>query len=154
MASRGWIAVDLDATLAHYDEWKGPAHIGPPIPAMVARVRAWLAAGHEVRIFTARVGPQPGDEAQLARAAIEAWSAHHLGVVLPVTATKDFTMLELWDDRAVQVVPNTGLRVDGCPACALYPDEPAGACPDALAGAGDCAEAARYLQAIATWRPT
>lgn len=31
-----------------------------------------------------------------------------IGRELPVTATKDFAMIELWDDRAVQVRMNTG----------------------------------------------
>lgn len=54
MSNKGWIGVDLDGTLAHYDGWKGPEHIGAPIPAMVERVKAWLAEGKEVRISTAR----------------------------------------------------------------------------------------------------
>jgi len=37
---RPWIGVDLDGTLAHYDGWKGPTHIGAPIHKMVQRVRA------------------------------------------------------------------------------------------------------------------
>ena len=36
---RGWIGVDLDATLAYYDGFKGPEHIGEPIPQMVDRVK-------------------------------------------------------------------------------------------------------------------
>ena len=40
------------------------------------------------------------------------WCQAHLGRVLPVTCVKDFGMVELWDDRAVQVVPNDGRRVD------------------------------------------
>lgn len=27
----------------------------------------------------------------------------------------DFAMVELWDDRCVQVIPNTGKRADGKP---------------------------------------
>lgn len=38
VAMFGWIGVDLDATLAHYDRWTGGA-IGEPIPTMVARVK-------------------------------------------------------------------------------------------------------------------
>jgi len=53
--SNGWIGVDLDGTLAYYDEWRGLYHIGEPIPAMVDRVKRWLAEGRDVRIFTARV---------------------------------------------------------------------------------------------------
>jgi hypothetical protein len=111
----GWIGVDLDGTLAEYTHWRGNAHIGPPVPRMVRRVKDWLAAGRDVRVFTARVGPQgsPGDVAR-AREAIAAWCREHVGRTLPVTAIKDFTMVELWDDRCVQVVPNTGQRMDGC----------------------------------------
>lgn len=52
----GWIGVDLDGTLAMYDGFKGPEHIGDPVPKMLERVKKWLAEGREVRIFTARVG--------------------------------------------------------------------------------------------------
>lgn len=51
----GWIAVDLDGTLAQYDETTGFPEIGPPVPRMVERVKAWLAYGLDVRIFTARI---------------------------------------------------------------------------------------------------
>ena len=46
-----------------------------------------------------------------ARAAIQAWCVEHIGVALPVTNEKDFAMTELWDDRAVGVHRNTGVRV-------------------------------------------
>ncbi len=105
----GWIAVDLDGTLARFDEWRGFEHIGPPILPMVRRVRRWLAAGRDVRILTAR--------ASTPRAIpyINEWCREHLGQALAVTDRKDYGMLELWDDRAVQVIPNTGLPVDGRP---------------------------------------
>ena len=47
--SGGWIGVDLDGTLAYYDYWRGPEHIGEPIPAMLERVQRWLAEGKDVR---------------------------------------------------------------------------------------------------------
>lgn len=53
----GWVGVDLDATLCYYDKWRGPTHIGKPIPAMVSRVEQWLKDGKDVRIVTARVAP-------------------------------------------------------------------------------------------------
>lgn len=96
----GWIGVDLDGTLAFYD---GDAWgIGAPIPKMLERVHKWLAEGREVRIFTARacVPAQIG--------IVSAWSKKHIGVELQVTNTKDFGMIELWDDRCVQVQSNTG----------------------------------------------
>jgi len=106
----GWIGVDLDATLAEYDEWKGLEVIGNPIPLMQRRVLRWLAEGKDVRIFTARVS---GPDFLVSLGVIQRWCQEHLGQVLPVTCCKDSQMVECWDDRAVQVVPNTGLRVDG-----------------------------------------
>jgi hypothetical protein len=139
----GWIGVDLDGTLA---EWKEPydvLQIGPPIPAMIERVKDWLAEGQDVRIFTARVGPASAAECVAALneittnqyvavgltdrdylhvrdgdptifwqryqcALIAAWCQEYLGQVLPITATKDFHLWQLWDDRCVQMVSNTG----------------------------------------------
>jgi hypothetical protein len=121
----GWIGVDLDGTLAHYDGWVHETHIGDPIPIMANRVRAWLADGRDVRIFTARadggdvavaMGNPAGEafrDVQRIIGIIQDWTEQHFGVRLPVTNKKDYGMVELWDDRAVQVVPNTGRRADG-----------------------------------------
>lgn len=107
----GWIGVDLDGTLAHYDEWVSVDHIGEPIEPMRARVLAWLMQGRDVRIFTARVSdPAVADQA---REAIDRWCEEHLGRTLPITNQKDYGMVELWDDRCVQVVTNEGRRVAG-----------------------------------------
>lgn len=102
-----WIGVDLDKTLAHYDSWRGEDHIGDPIPAMVERVKAWLSAGIQVRIFTARIH----ERGAATRSRIQSWCLRHLGRELEVTCVKDRDMLELWDDRAVQVIPNSGMPV-------------------------------------------
>lgn len=112
-----WIGVDLDGTLAEYDGWQGATHIGKPVPLMVERVKAWLAEGKTVKVFTARASGDGTQERELqaiaALAAIRAWCYEHIGVVLEVTCCKDYAMEELWDDRAVQVVKNTGRRADG-----------------------------------------
>lgn len=118
----GWIAVDLDGTLAHYQGWAN-GEVGEPIELMAARVRTWLASGKDVRIFTARVaetglrnqvgGVDDKSFADAQREIIQTWCERHFGTRLPVTATKDFGMVELWDDRAIQIVANTGMRVDG-----------------------------------------
>jgi len=107
----GWIGVDLDGTLAEYDEWVGPENIGKPIPLMVARIQAWLAEGTEVKIVTARVAPQCSENPDVCRGYIEAYLLEHLGVLLPITHSKDEHMWELWDDRAVQVEKNTGVTI-------------------------------------------
>ena len=117
MPTAGWIGVDLDGTLAHFqrqDDWDGS--IGAPVLVMVDRVKRWLSAGRHVRIMTARVSAVAGvtegpRDVEVQRQLIEAWCEEHLGVRLPVTATKDFHMVELWDDRAVQVIQNTGRAV-------------------------------------------
>lgn len=113
----GRIAVDLDRTLAHYDTWKGPTHIGEPVPAMMKRVERWLDAGTPVVIFTARVWTDGTGARNLEAAqsllAVQQWCYKHLGCILPVTCIKDPGIMEIWDDRAVQVEPNTGRRVDG-----------------------------------------
>lgn len=120
----GWIGVDLDGTLAKYAAWVGASHIGAPVPLMLERVKRWRAAGKEVRIFTARIWPYTGvlrpdnampvPEGEAGKLAFEAacaiaeWCRQHVGEVLPITCVKDYQMIELWDDRAVQVVMNTG----------------------------------------------
>lgn len=111
---KGWIAVDLDGTLAVYDGWVDAEHIGEPVPMMLFRVRKWLADGKDVRIFTARVsGTRETITIERSVKVIQDWTEFHLGARLPVTATKDFGMIELWDDRAVQIESNTGRRMDG-----------------------------------------
>lgn len=112
MEDQGWIGVDLDGTLAKYDGWKGISQIGDPVPDMLERVKRWLSDGTRVKIFTARVGKNFRDRDQ-ARVFIEYWCEVHLGVKLEVTCEKDFGMIELWDDRCVQVEANTGRRMDG-----------------------------------------
>lgn len=107
----GWIGVDLDGTLAHYEGWKGIEHIGKPIARMVERVKVWLDEGKDVRIFTARVSG-PFGEAREARECIVAWCLDNLGKELPITCKKDFGMVELWDDRCRQVQTNTGRIIE------------------------------------------
>lgn len=111
--TKKWIGVDLDGTLAYYTQHRGTHVIGPPVGKMLRRVRKWLAEGKEVRIVTARVAPSPLRDAGEARAAIERWLDEWLGERIPIQHFKDMHMVELWDDRAVQVIPNTGERADG-----------------------------------------
>lgn len=122
-SNKGWIGVDFDGTLAMDNGGRVDDPLGLPITLMVARVKQWLADGRDVRIFTARAArtdestyhgyyDNTGDtfhakQEQL----ITEWCIEHLGCALPITATKDFMMAELWDDRAVQVMANTGMSI-------------------------------------------
>lgn len=110
MATSGWYGVDLDGTLAHYSG-NGHAEIGEPIPLMVERVKRWLSQGIEVRIFTARVSGD-AETSRYFREKIEDWCLKHIGQKLPVTCCKDWSMITLYDDRAVHVEMNTGRIVE------------------------------------------
>lgn len=112
-----WIGVDLDGTLAYYDGWKGVDNIGAPIPLMVGRVKRWLREGKTIKVFTARMHNQGMIDPQTKRpidalTPIETWCKKHIGVVLEVTNVKDFDMIELYDDRCIQVRTNTGRLVE------------------------------------------
>jgi hypothetical protein len=109
MSKLGWIGVDLDGTLAYYDEWMNIDRIGEPIPSMLQRVKDWLSQGITVKIFTARVAfPSDREFIETQTRFIQDWCEKYVGQKLDVTCMKDFAMLELWDDRCIQVVTNTG----------------------------------------------
>lgn len=76
------------------------------------RVSLWIKfasiAIHAEKLLTAD-GPGAGADDV---AAIKALLAD-LGRVLIITNEKDYGMIELWDDRCVQVEINTGRRMDG-----------------------------------------
>jgi hypothetical protein len=142
--TNGWIGVDLDGTLAYYDQWRGALHIGEPIPVMLERVKRWLDEGKDVRIFTARVNREgiasattnldgaATRDATAVEECIRQWCEKHVGRALPITCCKDYGMIEphelfhggngaphsaqpchraLWDDRCIQVIPNTGRTI-------------------------------------------
>lgn len=106
----GWVGVDLDGTLAMYIPGMAERiQVGPPVWPMVVRVKHWLQHGITVKVFTARV---TGPDAAAQIVAIHRWLAD-IGIEpLECTATKDFQMIELWDDRCVQMATNTGMAID------------------------------------------
>ncbi|MDR2982150.1 MAG: hypothetical protein LBV12_07885 [Puniceicoccales bacterium] len=123
-AGTPWIGVDLDGTLAEDGPWRGFEHIGRPVPLMLERVKNWLAKGMTVKILTARATrPEASDP-------IKKWLVAQGLPELEITNAKDFDMIELWDDRAVQVVQNTGRpflspSIFGRPRVPILPDEAA-----------------------------
>ena len=111
----GWIGVDLDGTLSVYTKGDYNAfRVGPPIPKMVNRVKQWLSEGKRVKIMTARVNPktETPERLEIVKKAVNDWVKEHIGQELELTWEKDYHMYELWDDRAVQVIPNTGVTKD------------------------------------------
>ena len=103
-----WIGVDLDGTLAReISDSQDADAIGEPIEPMMQRVRQWLANGQAVKIFTARASvPRQID-------LVKQWLEENGLPDLEVTNAKDFRMIELWDDRAVQVTKNSGQPLNG-----------------------------------------
>lgn len=99
----GWYGFDLDGTLAVHEDGQGLHPVGEPVKPIQDLALRYVAAGYDVRIFTARAcNPKYIPE-------VEAWCLKHLGKVLPVTNQKDFGMICFYDDRARQVEPNTGV---------------------------------------------
>ena len=95
-----WVGVDFDCTLAEYEgDW---TKLGDPIPRVLGLVRDLLFNDIEVRIFTARAALP--DQVK----AIQDWCEANRLPRLRVTATKDFNMICLVDDRAIHVSPNDG----------------------------------------------
>ena len=97
-----WIGVDIDGTLFKDEGWKGINHFGEIVKKMKERIEKLLSQGKKVKIFTAR-----------------AWDKKAIQPIkdvlklnglpdLEITNIKDPGMVNLYDDRAVQVRKNTG----------------------------------------------
>lgn len=71
---------------------------------MIARVKRWLREGRRVKIFTARAG----DVEQIAK--VQAWLVTHGLPKLEVTNIKDPLCEAIYDDKAVGIKENTGMR--------------------------------------------
>lgn len=96
-----WIGVDLDGTLAHYDNWNA-GKIGKPVTVMLNRIIREMDRGKKFKIFTARASTPS------LIPAVEEWLKENGLEGMEVTHEKDHLMTELWDDRAKQVKKNTG----------------------------------------------
>jgi hypothetical protein len=134
---KGWYGFDLDGTLAKYDGWKGIDHIGEPVGPMVKLIRQMHDEGKVVKIMTARVAPKEKPEVKpnpylenhwviespddmpwalknewSPLEFIQDWCYKILGFVPEIVYQKDHLMLELYDDRVKQVVPNEGWLIE------------------------------------------
>jgi hypothetical protein len=115
------LAVDIDMTLAQYEEGDidkyGAGFIGAPIPEMVEKVKQELAKGTEVWIWTARVNSgdnsvERGVSVVKSYIAIANFCTKVFGQILPITHEKMSEFTDFWDDKARQVIPNTGLFLE------------------------------------------
>jgi len=101
-----WVGFDLDGTLAFYDYWRGASHIGKIIPRakllLIEEIRNGRIYNYTVKIFTAR-STIPEHKQY-----VEQWLKDNGLPDLEVTNIKDYGMRKLYDDRAIQVIKNTG----------------------------------------------
>ena len=109
-ADRQVIATDFDGTLAL--EEQEDSGFPPAVPEMLERVRHWVDEGKEVWVLTARL-TRPDIDREYEIGVIQDWLEQHGLPRLEVTDRKMWFFKEYWDDRAVQVVTNTGHPVDG-----------------------------------------
>ncbi|WOO42485.1 hypothetical protein [Rubellicoccus peritrichatus] len=116
--SSAWIGVDLDGTLSVHTEDIDIHKIGPPVRTMVARVQDWIGQGYVVKILTARASLPEGIPP------VKKWLKENGLPELEVTCEKDLHMIELWDDRGVQVIANTGQPVGPSSLDAPEEEEP------------------------------
>lgn len=111
----GWFAFGVDGTIAEYFGWVPDGSIGKPIPSMIRRIKRYLKEGRDVRLCTARVNPAGRaafpEQFEAQKGIINAWCMEYIGQTLPICYEKDLHMALLFDDRAMQVIPNTGVLV-------------------------------------------
>ena len=94
--------IDLDGTLAEYNGWKGPTHIGKAIPKMLDKVKSWVNKGIRIVIFTARA-----EDPDNVPAIVEWLEDNGIGG-LEITNIKTPDISRIYDDRAIQVKRNEG----------------------------------------------
>lgn len=70
---------------------------------MMDRVKKWLSEGKKVKIFTARADNQEQIDI------IKKWLKEQGLEELDVTNIKESGFEEFWDDKAIQVIKNTGV---------------------------------------------
>jgi len=74
------ICIDLDATLAEYNGWKGVENIGQPLAGSVEFVNELAEKGYRIIIYTARLSPASNPrhgEQQIALKYITDWLDKH-----------------------------------------------------------------------------
>jgi hypothetical protein len=101
-AKKGWIGIDLDGTLARSDNILNQSKIGSPVPKMLNHVNQLIKDGNRIKIVTARAA----DPEQIIL--VKKWLKENGLPALEITNAKDFGMTLLYDDRAIQVITNTG----------------------------------------------
>ncbi len=103
----GYHGIDLDKSLAYHESKWGVSKIGNFFPEMVKRIKSLMASGKQIKIFTARAAHGP-EQVKMVQDALEKEGLPRFEVV----NLKDRNLRCLFDDRAVRMIPNTGIPAD------------------------------------------
>lgn len=104
------VFVDFDGTLAKHTSDEYQREIGEPIFPMIELIKKEIESGAEVKIFTARASCWAD---AMEKTDIEIFCLKYLGRILPITAIKEHYIDVYYDDRAIQVVRNKGILING-----------------------------------------
>ncbi len=58
MTTPKYVCIDLDGTIAHYDDWKGEDHFGDPIEGLQEALKRIRSEGWKIIIFTTRANKE------------------------------------------------------------------------------------------------
>lgn len=106
MIRRPVIAVDLDGTIAKYNDWQGPDHIGDPLPKASEGLMLLKKAGFKILIFTTRTNPLVNKEhIRVLKLRVERYLEKHDIPYDDVYAGPGKPLCDLFlDDRAITFV--------------------------------------------------
>lgn len=99
--------VGLDGTLAYYKYWEYENHIGESIPDIKRKILCWLSLGIKIKIFTARAYKK-----ELIKPIRKWLLLNGLPPTLEITNIKGIDCDLLFDDKAREVIYNTGIIVE------------------------------------------
>jgi hypothetical protein len=114
MSNKAWWGFDIDKTAFVDEGGTRGGVIGAPIKSMIRRIKYFLRTGRKVCIVTARVHwSEPDKDLQMTtiRQALNDVLGQDLANQITIRSDKDRHMIDLYDDRAKQVIPNKGILV-------------------------------------------
>lgn len=113
-SGKAWWGFDIDKTIAVDEGGTRGGVIGAPIKSLIRRMKYYIRTGRKVNIVTARVHPSEPDAA-MQHAVVRQFLGENFtpmeALLIDIRCDKDRSMIELFDDRVAQVIPNKGILV-------------------------------------------
>jgi hypothetical protein len=114
MSTKAWFGFDIDKTAFVDEEGSRGGAIGEPVQGIIRRIKYFLRTGRTVCIVTARVNPREPDwqaQSVIVHNALVAALGEEMANQISIRCDKDRHMIDLYDDRTKQVIPNRGILV-------------------------------------------